>query len=227
MFAGMTQKPEIFRGCARVARSLGATALLFLAAGPTAVQAQSNEFGSGGDAAVEIARVGAARVLEAVGPPLFGRREFYRPVPPLELRHRWVVVQDSTSGVVFTAPSGVKQDLDTYVADVHLRSLQGIRAIELRSLVFNVWGELSGYLGTTVLTERRPGDRWDLQPRWRSDDLPTQGHRTSILWVNRVMFDDESILEADLEPIAAAWSRVTGSAFEGLPEGMPWPALGP
>jgi hypothetical protein len=166
-------------------------------------------------------------VLEAVGPPLFGRREFYRPVPPLQLRNRWIVVQDSTFGLVFTQPSGVKPEVDSYESDVYLRALQNVRAIEVRSLVFNVWGDLAAYLGMTVLVEGRTGASWDLHPRWVIPGAPTHEHRTSVMWVHRVMFEDESVLEVDLDPIRAAWSHVTGHRFEGLPEESLRRAIGP
>jgi hypothetical protein len=172
----------------------------------------------GGQTVTEIDRLGAARVLETAGPPLFGRREFYRPVPPLALGNRWILVQDSTFGVVFTQPSGVKPDLDGYEADLYLGALEDVRAIEVRALAFNVWGEPAGYLGMTVLMDRYAGDRWDLHPRWQGDGLAAHEHRTTITWVNRVMFGDESILEASVEPIAVAWAHVTGYEFEGLPE---------
>jgi hypothetical protein len=38
------------------------------------------------------------------------------------------------------------------------------------------------------------------------------------MWINRVMFDDESILAADVSAVATAWSYVTGTDFDGLPE---------
>ena len=136
-------------------------------------------------------------------------------------------MQDSTFGLVFTAPSGVKPDIESYDADIYVRALQNISAIEVRALVFNVWGELSGYLGVTVLMEGRAGEGWDLYPKWLADGAPTHAHRSSVMWINRVMFDDESILEADLGPIAAAWSHVTGSAFAGLPEESLLRAIGP
>ena len=75
--------------------------------------------------------------------------------------------------------------------------------------------------------EGRTGEEWDLHPRWPADRAPTHEHRTSIMWIHRVMFDDESILEVDLEPIAGAWSHVTGSGFEGLPEESLVRAIGP
>ena len=181
----------------------------------------------GGRPALEVGRFGAARVLESNGPALVGRREFYRPVPPLDMRSRWVIVQDSTFGVVFTEPSGVTSDLEDYDSDIYLRALEDIKAVEVRSVAFNVWGEMSAYLAVTVLIERATGERWDMHPRWSVEAVPLHEHRTSIMWINRVMFEDESILEADLEPIAAAWTHVTGSPFETLPEQSLIRAVGP
>lgn len=197
-----------------------------LALGVPSIEAQEPELAFRNQPAREIARFGAARVLESVGPPLFGRREFYRPVPPLQLRNRWLVVQDSTFGLLFTEPSGVKPDIDSYDGDIYLRALQSIRAIEVRALVFNVWGDLSGYLSMTVLMEGNAGAGWDLHPEWPAEGGPTHEHRTSIMWIHRVMFEDESILEADADPIGAAWSHVTDSAFEGLPEELLVRAVG-
>ena len=183
---------------------------------PVGTQAQEFRFEGPGAAARQIGRDGTAIILEAEGPALFGEREFYRPVPPLELRNRWILVQDSTLGVVFAQASGVKPDLDSYEGDLSLRALAGLTAVEVRALVFNVWGDLSGHLAVTVLVERSVGESWEIHPRWTDLRGPPHEHRTSIVWVNRVMFDDESILVADLAPVAQAWEHVTGSDFEGL-----------
>jgi hypothetical protein len=137
------------------------------------------------------------------------------------------MVQDSTSGVVFTSPSGVSADLTGYEAQVHVQAVQDVKAVEIRSLSFNVWGELSAYLGATVLTERAAGERFDIHPRWRDVDAPTHEHRTTIVWIHRVMLGDESVREAGLEPIAGAWAHVTGGSLERLPEGILHRALGP
>ena len=195
--------------------AVGTLALLVLC--PSPGEGQGYLFESG-DAGVEIGRYGSAIVIEAPGPALFGRREFYRPVPPLRLRNRWVVVQDSTFGLVFAEPSGVESDVGSYDGDVYLRSMQNVRAVEVRVLAFNVWGELAEYLGATVLMELKPGDTWEIHPRWTEGLASTHAHRTSIAWIHRVMFDDESILEADMESVGIAWSNVTGADFDGLPE---------
>ena len=221
---GRCRAAPVSPGPSRPAVPWGALALLVL--GSSMAEGQEYRFEDADGPGVEIGRSGTAIVVDAAGPALFGRREFYRPVPPLQLRNRWIVVQDSTLGLVFAAPSGVKPDVEAYDGDVHLRSLQGVTAVEVRALVFNVWGELTGYLGVTVLIELEAGDAWDSQPRWADVLATAHAHRTSIMWINRVMFDDESILEADMAPVATAWSYVTGSEFDGLPEDSLLDAIG-
>ncbi len=136
-------------------------------------------------------------------------------------------MQDSTLGVAFTQPSGIKGELEGYVGDLYLRALAGVSAVEVRALIFNVWGDPAGHLAVTVLVERGAGERWEFHPRWTGVDGPPHEHRTSIAWVNRVMFEDQSILEADMRPVAAAWEYVTGTDFEGRTDEAPLRAVGP
>jgi hypothetical protein len=194
---------------------------------PLESRAQGFRFDEGGDIRI-VDRDGTALILEAQGPALDGPREFfYRPSPPFDVHNRWIMVQDSTFGVVFAQPSGVKSGLTTYVGDLYLESLASVRAVEVRSLVFNVWGEYEGHLAVTLLVDRGSGERWEMHPNWADGQAPLHEHRTSIVWINRVMFDNESILEADLAPVARAWEHVTGSDFEGLAEEPPLRAVGP
>lgn len=205
--------------------------VLTLAAGsfflaPAGLSAQEFRFEGGAGGARTIDRSGTAVVVEAEGPPLFGQREFYRPVPPLDVRHRWIVVQDSTFGVVFAQPSGLRGEIDSYTGDLYLRALAGVTAVEVRALVFNVWGDPAGHLAVTVLVERGAGERWEIHPRWSDVEGPPHEHRTSIVWIHRVMFDDESILEADMTPVARAWEHITPLDFEGLVDERPHRAIG-
>ncbi len=198
-----------------------------LLAFPPALDAQHYRFGEPDYTGAEIGRHGSATVVESDGPAITGRREFYGGVVPLGLKNRWIMVQDSTIGLVFSRPSGVKADLESYAADVYLRALNAVTAVEIRALAFSVWGEPTSYLGVTVLAERGPGEDWEFHPRWREVRESPQGHRTSIIWINRVMFEDESVWEADTEPVAAAWRFATGSEFTGLPEDELLRASGP
>ncbi|MGE0160127.1 MAG: hypothetical protein AB7T31_12020 [Gemmatimonadales bacterium] len=178
-------------------------------------------------AARVVGRDGAAVTLEAEGPPLDGPREFfYRPSPPFDVNSRWVMVQDSTFGVVFAQASGVKGGIGSYVGDLYLRALTDVRAVEVRALLFNIWGEYEGHLAVTVLVDRGRGEQWEIHPSWSDVTVPLHEHRTSIAWINRVMFDDQSVHQADVATIARAWEHVTGSPFPGLPDDPPLRAVG-
>lgn len=191
-----------------------AASFLITASGVTA---QEYRFGSSGDAGTVIAREGGAIVVETAGPHLVGRREIYRPVPPLDLRSRWIIVQDPSLGVVFADPSGVRAGSGSYEGEISLLASHEIRAIEIRAVVFDVWNDPADYLAFTVLDERQANEAWSLQPQWTDNSGPDT-HRTSILWIHRVMLEDESILEADEGLIGLAWSEVTGTAYDQLPE---------
>jgi hypothetical protein len=193
---------------------------------PAEALAQDFRFEGGGGQARLVARDGPAAIIEAPGPALAGPREyFYRPSPPFDVRNRWILVQDSTFGVVFAQESGVKGDIGSYAGDLYLRALADVRAIEVRALVFNVWGEYADHLSVTVLVDRGVGEAWEIHPLWPAEN-PTHEHRTSIVWINRVMFDDESILEADRGAVARAWEFVTGADFEGVEDDAPVRAIG-
>jgi hypothetical protein len=164
-----------------------------------------------GEVGIELERRGSLIVVEALGPRLFR-------TGPIILEHgalhnRWIVVQDSTMGVVFTEPSGVKVSSPDYDGDVDLRALTSVVAIEVRALLFNVWGEFAGHVGVTRLVEQRIGETWAMDPRWTEVGAPAGEHRTSIMWIHRVMFGNESIFEADLAVVEAAARELTGGTM--------------
>ena len=177
------------------------------------LSAQDYVFESG-EVGVALERLGSAIVVEAEGPRLFRTGPII--LEHSALRNRWIVVQDSTMGVVFTEPSGVKVSSPDFDGDVDLRALTGVVAIEVRALLFNVWGEHSGYVTVTRLVEQRIGETWAMDPRWTDVDGPAGEHRTSIMWVHRVMFDNESIFEADLAVVEGAARKLTNRRVPDL-----------
>ncbi|MEQ1857668.1 MAG: hypothetical protein ABL963_14510 [Longimicrobiales bacterium] len=193
---------------------------------PTPVFGQEFRFEGGGTQARLLAREGAAQILEVQGPALAGPREyFYRPSPPFDVRNRWILVQDSTFGVVFAQESGVRGDIGSYAGDLYLRALADVRAVEVRALVFNVWGDYADHLSVTVLVDRAVGESWEIHPLWPAES-PAHEHRTSIVWIHRVMLADQSVIEADPSPLARAWEFVTSTDFEGLLDDPPVRAMG-
>ena len=130
------------------------------------------------------------------------------------------MVQDSLLGAVFDAPSGLVAGRDHYDGDLALGALEDLHAVEVRSLAFDIWGELSDYLSVTVLDDHVGGDSWTLHPQW--DEAPNASeHRSSIVWIHRVMFDDGSILTTDLDAVSVAWSQVSRVDMGDLGDAKP------
>lgn len=188
-----------------------ASALTLFAASPS--EAQDYRFGSG-DTAERIAEVGTSLVVQSVGPRLLRMGPII--LQRFALYNRWVMVQDSTMGVVFTRPGGVKASVPDYVGDVSLTALSDVVAIEVRSLVFNVWNDLAGHLAVTRLVDQSIGESWSMDPRWTGVERSPTEHRTSVTWVHRVMFGNESIFEADLDVVREAVLALTGEELDDL-----------
>lgn len=164
-------------------------------------------------------RSGSAIFVEADGPRLFRTGPVILEHPTL--RNRWIIVQDSTMGVVFTGPSGVKINPPDYDGDVNLVALTGVVAIEVRALLFNVWGDFTAHVGATRLVAEQIGETWTMDPRWSGVPTPGGDYRTSLMWVHRVMFRDETVFVADPAVIEAAVRRLTGAAVPDI--GVPIP----
>lgn len=189
----------------------------YLSAAP--LSGQQYAFGGQAEGGVEVARVGSAIIIESEGPRLFR-------TGPIILEHgslhnRWLTVQDSTMGVVFTEPSGVKMNSAEYDGDIDLRALKRVIAVEVRALLFNVWGDYTGQVTATRLVQAGEGQGWAMDPRWVDMERPAAEHRTSVTWIHRVMFADETTIQAQPEVLRDAVERLTGKSLPELGRAMP------
>jgi hypothetical protein len=78
------------------------------------------------------------------------------------------MVQDSSLGVIFTEPSGVKRaagEGELFDGDIDMRTLGGIRAIEVRSLLFDVWRQYRKTVSSTYVYYYRPQTNFSFNPR--------------------------------------------------------------
>jgi len=160
-----------------------------------------------GETATILDRFGTATILESAGPAI--ATSAYRSADMM--RYRWFMVQDSSLGVVFTEPSGVKRAGvagGDYDGDVDLLALKGVRAIEVRALLFNVWREYTMTVSATDVQLREPGATFSYNPRWSDLFAPTSEMQGSIMFVARVLNLDGSIVEAALEPVLALARKV-------------------
>lgn len=154
---------------------------------------------------------GEAVVVESVGPAavLFGEGPDMLSMPSRVRvsKLRWYMVQDSTLGVVFRKPSGVKLGSNgCFDGDVDLRRLSGRPiGVEVRAVTFNYWNEVTGVFRVSELRAEGQPDSFDLNPDWSESGDTEREHRTSVMWVHRV-WDVESgeIVEADLAPVLSA-----------------------
>lgn len=120
------------------------------------------------------------------------------------LRTRWVMVQDTSLGVVFSEPSGIKSGSGDFDGDIDVRTLRSLRAVEFTWVGLDLWGELEGMRSFTSVELMPAGAVTSFDPRWRDLPGPANEHRTSILWVSRLILDDESIVVADPAPAREA-----------------------
>lgn len=160
-------------------------------------------------------RIGSATIILAEGAPV-------RRGDQGALRHQWYVIQDSTMGVVFTEPSGIKTTQRLYDGDLDVQALRTIRAIKTRSATFTVWREFTGVIGVTSIRRRQPGENFNFDPVWRDIADPPHTHFISITWIHRVYYEDETSVIADIEPVLQLALRfsegITGQDLEPNPD---------
>lgn len=118
------------------------------------------------------------------------------------LRYEWFMIQDSTMGVVFTHPSGLKLNPKSgdYNIDADLHALVWIKAIEINALNFSVWGEGPWLVSVTRYLDQFDGSEFDIDGEW-SIVPGAHRHRTTIIWIARTLFEDGTLVEADVDAL--------------------------
>jgi hypothetical protein len=181
-----------------MSRILAWSTCILIAAPAVATPQEAVELEDG--VAVVIERVGSATLLKGEGPLIPESVDGEKGLP-----YAWYFVQDSSLGLVFRKPSGFKTRYSDRRAiwdgDVDLAALRHILAYEIRAILYDVWGGRMRTVAVTYMRPRAPGDSFDHDPGTYlgDDDL-----WSSVIFVSRVRFDDGTIVEADLEPIARA-----------------------
>lgn len=173
-------------------------ATLVLCSGNLSAQDQS-EWGSlEDDSARVVELMGDALLLRASGPTISETRLWDE---ENRINYTWYMVQDTSLGLVFRKPSGLKrgnwEGRSAYDADIDLRSLEPIRAFEIESLVFSIWGDFEGLKTATRFRELDSGDETDIDPRWPDSSAELRRHAVSITYISRVRKADGSIVVAD------------------------------
>lgn len=152
-----------------------------------------------GDAEADIVHsADGVEVLRVQGPDVNARTQSFGQ----DIHLQWYVVQDSSLGLVFREPSGLKIDNNRgYDADIDLKALEPVEAFEVKALTFNVWDEHAGTFRTTYRASFATKGENSFDPRWA--DLRDEGHRhlTSIIYISRVRHPDGSVSMANTDPV--------------------------
>jgi hypothetical protein len=122
----------------------------------------------------------------------------------------WITVQDPVMPVEFKNAVGIKTNHTfrgdvgdyEYSAIVQLAARQPISAIEVRFMLFDIWGQNSRNLVVTEVLDLAPGITKELTPKWRilSEGEAAQ-HYASIAYISRVRTKDGQVFAANGEYI--------------------------
>jgi hypothetical protein len=146
------------------------------------------------------------------------------------LELQWLMVSDSTLGIVFDAPVGAKALFDEpwyrYASDMKMKAVADVNAFEVRILTFNVWGQYTGALSFTQLEDMKSGQAKSFERVWGIfGESRLREHFTTIAYVANVRLADGRTIAADpslaLKAARALQSTITLQDLEPKPEPIP------
>lgn len=125
----------------------------------------------------------------------------------------WLMVVDSSLGLVFDQPVGAKGSEDdgwfSYEAGMHMRALKPIAAFEVKVIVFDIWRRFQMTLSFTQLEDLAAGQVKSFARSWGAfGESQLRSHLTSIGYVNRIRYADGTTVEADPLPVLKAAQRI-------------------
>lgn len=151
----------------------------------------------GGEDATIVHSADGVQVLKVQGPEINARDENF---PGVHLE--WYVVQDSSLGLVFRKPSGLKIDSNRgYDGDIDLRAVEAVDAFEVKALTFHAWDEHAGTFQTTYRSGFEAEGERSFDPRWVDLRDEDNRHLTSIIYISRVRYPDGEITVANTDPV--------------------------
>lgn len=121
------------------------------------------------------------------------------------LKREWIAVHHAVMPVSLSGTPGVKtiylsedyREEYGYMADIQIESKQAVRAIEVRFLIFDVWGNHVRSLSYGEVTDREAGSKVKMGCLWPFySKNEAEQHYASIAYVARVRLDDGTVLEA-------------------------------
>jgi hypothetical protein len=202
--------------------------LLLAPALPTAASAQDSK------AIAVIDQVGSAVVLQANGGSVAIPYGFGAVSSKSSLELQWVMVVDSSLGLVFEGPVGAEgvYDKPYYRCSVNMKmkALKPVTAFEVRILAFSVWKDFEVLLAFSQLEDLAAGQQKSFKRLWGYyGESQLRDHYVSVAYVARVRLADGSTIIADTAPVLKAAQAIQSSVTiqDLTPKPEPIPSLTP
>jgi hypothetical protein len=202
--------------------------LLLAPALPTAASAQDSK------AIAVIDQVGSAVVLQANGGSVAIPYGFGAVSSKSSLELQWVMVVDSSLGLVFEGPVGAEGVYDKpyyrYSVNMKMKALKPVTAFEVRILAFSVWKDFEVLLAFSQLEDLAAGQQKSFKRLWGYyGESQLRDHYVSVAYVARVRLADGSTIIADTAPVLKAAQAIQSSVTiqDLTPKPEPIPSLTP
>jgi hypothetical protein len=140
--------------------------------------------------------------------------------PKSSLEREWITAQDTllparldgTIGVrtVYSAGSSYSSGEYHYLATVPVIVTDAISALEVRFVLFDIWGDFVKTLSETEIEDIPAGAKRTFSPRWRVwDENEVSEHYASLAYVARVRTKSGQVFEANDDPIVAEARKIS------------------
>jgi hypothetical protein len=179
---------------------------------------------------IVIDRVGTAIITKASGGSVKIQRGLGAVSNRSTLELDWVMVTDSTLGIVFDSPVGAQGVFDDpwfrYESNMKMRALLPVQAFEVRILTFDVWHQFTGTLSFSQLEDLAPGQQKSFDRVWGIyGEGQLRDHFISVAYVAKVLLADGRTMIADQAPALKAAQAILASItiqdLEPKPEPIP------
>ena len=136
------------------------------------------------------------------------------------LRRQIVTIHDTTEGAVLVGEASVFVNYIakkyrgefTYEAPLTVLAKVDLRAIEIRFLMFDLWGNAQRTLSATKIKDIKAGTRQEFTSKWRVwNENDATYHNASIAYIAQLRTADGRIWKADVERVVEEASRFTES----------------
>jgi len=180
--------------------------------------------------ATVVDHVGTAIITKASGGSVRIQRGLGAVSNRSTLELEWIMVTDSTLGVIFHGPVGAKGIYENpwyrYQSNMRMMALVSVQAFEVRILTFDVWHQFTGTLSFSQLEDLASGQQKDFDRVWGIyGESQLRDHFITVAYVAKVRLVDGRTIIADPAPALKAAQAIQASItiqdLEPKPEPVP------